>query len=155
MVNQAVDAAGQELGEATGGVADSPLVRAQLESYVLSQLLLAVPHEHVESLFEAERMVSRRYVQVALDYIDEHLAEAGIEVGYTNVFWGGRSEIKPSEISPQAYLAWCRAPGDEPDEIMPVTVGCPSGAGAANYSTDPNNIAYRVAVEAMARRLAA
>ena len=35
--------------------------------------------------------------------IDVHLAEAGIEVGYTNVFWGGRSEIKPSEISPFAY----------------------------------------------------
>jgi hypothetical protein len=39
--------------------------------------------------------------------IDEHLAEAGIEVQYTNVFWGGRSEIKPSEISPMAYEQWC------------------------------------------------
>jgi AraC-like DNA-binding protein len=58
-----------------GGLAESPLVRAQLESYVLSQLLLAVPHEHVESLFQSERMVSRRYVQVALDYIHDHLAE--------------------------------------------------------------------------------
>jgi AraC-like DNA-binding protein len=58
-----------------GGVADSPLVRAQLESYVLSQLLLAVPHEHVDSLFETERMVSRKYVQVALDYIHENLGE--------------------------------------------------------------------------------
>jgi hypothetical protein len=38
--------------------------------------------------------------------IDEHLAEAGIPVSYTNVFWGGRSEIKPSEISPMAYEAW-------------------------------------------------
>jgi hypothetical protein len=28
--------------------------------------------------------------------IDLHLTEAGIPVGYTNVFWGGRSEIKPS-----------------------------------------------------------
>ena len=39
--------------------------------------------------------------------IDQHLAEAGIEVSYTNVFWGGRSEIKPSEISPLAYEKWC------------------------------------------------
>jgi AsnC-like protein len=39
--------------------------------------------------------------------MDRHLAEAGIEVSYTNVFWGGRSEIKPSEISPQAYRDWC------------------------------------------------
>ena len=38
--------------------------------------------------------------------IDEHLGEAGIPVLYTNVFWGGRSEIKPSEISPAAYASW-------------------------------------------------
>lgn len=38
--------------------------------------------------------------------IDAHLAEAGIPVEYTNVFWGGRSEIKPSEISPVAYREW-------------------------------------------------
>ena len=43
--------------------------------------------------------------------IDAHLAEAGIEVDYTNVFWGGRSEIKPSEISPFAYADWCRRMG--------------------------------------------
>jgi hypothetical protein len=48
--------------------------------------------------------------------IDEHLAEAGIPVSYTNVFWGGRSEIKPSEISPAAYAAWCRSKGIDPDE---------------------------------------
>ena len=40
--------------------------------------------------------------------IDRHLADAGIPVGYTNVFWGGRSEIKPSEISPLAYASWLR-----------------------------------------------
>ena len=34
------------------------------------------------------------------------LTEAGIPVGYTNVFWGGRSEIKPSEISPMVYQTW-------------------------------------------------
>lgn len=35
--------------------------------------------------------------------IDAHLAAEGIPVSYTNVFWGGRSEIKPSEISPRVY----------------------------------------------------
>jgi len=40
--------------------------------------------------------------------IDAHLASVGIPVSYTNVFWGGRSEIKPSEISPVAYASWCR-----------------------------------------------
>jgi hypothetical protein len=38
--------------------------------------------------------------------IDRHLEKVGIPVSYTNVFWGGRSEIKPSEISPQIYREW-------------------------------------------------
>jgi hypothetical protein len=46
--------------------------------------------------------------------IDVHLAEAGIPVLYTNVFWGGRSEIKPSEILPEAYVAWCERTGVDP-----------------------------------------
>jgi len=51
--------------------------------------------------------------------IDRHLEEAGIPVGYTNVFWGGRSEIKPSEISPFAYADWCRAQGIDPESMRP------------------------------------
>ena len=43
--------------------------------------------------------------------IDDHLREAGIDLRYTNVFWGGRSEIKPSEISPLAYRDWAAAVG--------------------------------------------
>ncbi len=35
--------------------------------------------------------------------IDTWLEQCGIPVDYTNVFWGGRSEIKPSEISPEVY----------------------------------------------------
>ena len=49
--------------------------------------------------------------------IDLHLTEAGIPVGYTNVFWGGRSEIKPSEISPVAYRDWCRSVGIDPQTM--------------------------------------
>jgi DNA-binding Lrp family transcriptional regulator len=51
--------------------------------------------------------------------IDRHLEEAGIPVEYTNVFWGGRSEIKPSEISPFAYADWCRAQGLDPETMRP------------------------------------
>jgi DNA-binding Lrp family transcriptional regulator len=40
--------------------------------------------------------------------MDRHLQSSGIPVSYTNVFWGGRSEIKPSEISPQIYRDWLR-----------------------------------------------
>ncbi|MFW6058893.1 MAG: Lrp/AsnC family transcriptional regulator [Phycisphaeraceae bacterium] len=49
--------------------------------------------------------------------IDAHLESVGIPVGYTNVFWGGRSEIKPSEILPQRYIAWCESVGVDPESM--------------------------------------
>ena len=49
--------------------------------------------------------------------IDDHLNAIGIPVTYTNVFWGGRSEIKPSEISPVAYRAFCQQYGLAPDAM--------------------------------------
>jgi hypothetical protein len=60
--------------------------------------------------------------------IDVHLAEAGIPVSYTNVFWGGRSEIKPSEIAPGAYVAWCRSIGVDPASMR---AAAPEEPGAA------------------------
>jgi hypothetical protein len=41
--------------------------------------------------------------------IDRHLSSSEIPVSYTNVFWGGRSEIKPSEIAPRVYQEWLAA----------------------------------------------
>jgi hypothetical protein len=49
--------------------------------------------------------------------IDDHLRATGIPFAYTNVFWGGRSEIKPSEIAPAAYADWCRAAGIDPEKM--------------------------------------
>lgn len=49
--------------------------------------------------------------------MDAHLESVGIPVSYTNVFWGGRSEIKPSEISPVAYEAFCRANNIDPSAM--------------------------------------
>ena len=49
--------------------------------------------------------------------IDEHLETIGMPVSYTNVFWGGRSEIKPSEISPFAYRDWCVSMGIDPETM--------------------------------------
>ncbi len=49
---------------------------------------------------EKERLLAHK------NAIDAHLAACGIPVIYTNVFWGGRSEIKPSEISPVIYREW-------------------------------------------------
>ncbi len=50
--------------------------------------------------------------------IDAHLEAVGMPVGYTNVFWGGRSEIKPSEISPVVYREWCLANGIDPAAML-------------------------------------
>ena len=65
--------------------------------------------------------------------IDQHLATVGIPLSYTNVFWGGRSEIKPSEISPFAYRDWCKSVGFDPDAMKEkprsrrrVETDCPS-----------------------------
>jgi len=49
--------------------------------------------------------------------IDQHLGEIGLPFTYTNVFWGGRSEIKPSEIAPAVYADWCRSTGLDPDSM--------------------------------------
>ena len=49
---------------------------------------------------DKDRVLAHKYA------IDQHLASIGIPVSYTNVFWGGRSEIKPSELSPIEYRAW-------------------------------------------------
>lgn len=50
--------------------------------------------------------------------IDAHLREAGIDFAYTNVFWGGRSEIKPSEIAPAAYRDFCALEGIDPETML-------------------------------------
>lgn len=43
--------------------------------------------------------------------IDQHLIDTGIGLDYTNVYWGGRAEIKPSEVSPAAYREWAAGRG--------------------------------------------
>ena len=43
--------------------------------------------------------------------IDRFLVESGIGLHYTNVYWGGRAEIKPSEIAPSVYRQWAAERG--------------------------------------------
>jgi len=50
--------------------------------------------------------------------IDRHLESVGIPVEYTNVFWGGRSEIKPSEISPIVFNDWHAKWADVPGTVI-------------------------------------
>ena len=49
--------------------------------------------------------------------MDAHLESIGIPVSYTNVFWGGRSEIKPSEIAPAAFRDFCRQNDIDPEAM--------------------------------------
>jgi len=49
--------------------------------------------------------------------IDAHLESVGIPVDYTNVFWGGRSEIKPSEIDPGIYREFHEKWADSPQVL--------------------------------------
>ncbi|MEM7809199.1 MAG: Lrp/AsnC family transcriptional regulator [Planctomycetota bacterium] len=49
--------------------------------------------------------------------IDAHLASLGIDVSYTNVFWGGRSEIKPSEVSPAVFRDFWQSQGVDPETL--------------------------------------
>ena len=64
--------------------------------------------------------------QLLLDHktaIDRHLRSCDIPFSYTNVFWGGRSEIKPSEISPHIYRDWL-AEQRKANELQGCSSGC-------------------------------
>ena len=43
--------------------------------------------------------------------IDKYLNDIGIGFTFTNVYWGGKAESKPSEISPVVYKQWASARG--------------------------------------------
>lgn len=75
------------------------------------------PEFHDVNLMAVAHGMEKEMVLAHKAAIDEHLREAGIEFAYTNVFWGGRSEIKPSEIVPAAYVAFCRRNGLDPDAL--------------------------------------
>ena len=71
------------------------------------------PEFHHVNIMGVAHGTDRELLLAHKSAIDRHLTEAGIAVSYTNVFWGGRSEIKPSEISPFAYRQWCAQAGLE------------------------------------------
>jgi hypothetical protein len=64
------------------------------------------PEFHNVNVMGVAHGMEKPLVLAHKEAIDRHLAACGIPVSYTNVFWGGRSEIKPSEIAPAAYQAW-------------------------------------------------
>jgi hypothetical protein len=69
------------------------------------------PEFHNVNVMGVAHGMEKPQVMAHKEAIDRHLAACGIPVSYTNVFWGGRSEIKPSEIAPAAYREWQRKMG--------------------------------------------
>src|SRR2546423_5781351 len=55
--------------------------------------------------------------------IDRQLDSSGIPISYYNVFWGGPSQIKPSEISPEAYPAFINQL-EKPASLKPPATTC-------------------------------
>jgi len=54
---------------------------------------------------------SKEQVMAHKAAIDAHIIDCGFGFTYSNVYWGGRAEIKPSEISPAAYRHWASQVG--------------------------------------------
>ncbi len=75
------------------------------------------PEFHDVNVMAVAHGTEKAAVLAHKEAIDEHLREAGVDFSYTNVFWGGRSEIKPSEIAPSAYRAFCESRGIDPDTM--------------------------------------
>ena len=75
------------------------------------------PEFHGVNIMGVAHGTEKETVLAHKDAIDQHLREAGIDFDYTNVFWGGRSEIKPSEIAPAAYVAFCERFGLDPEAM--------------------------------------
>lgn len=76
------------------------------------------PEFHDVNIMAVAHGMEKHMVLAHKAAIDEHLREAGIDFTYTNVFWGGRSEIKPSEISPIAYRDFCAKHGINPETML-------------------------------------
>lgn len=77
------------------------------------------PEFHHVNIMGVAHGADKKLVLAHKTAIDEHLQKQGIPLLYTNVFWGGRSEIKPSEISEGAYLRWCARMGVDPQAMKP------------------------------------
>ena len=103
--------AGRELEAGQGnpdGTTSSPIVtgaKAQPGIRIIVNIM-AVAHG-----------TDRDRVRAHKEAMDDHLRQVGMPFSYTNVFWGGRSEIKPSEIAPAAYAEWCRSTGLDPQAM--------------------------------------
>jgi len=64
------------------------------------------PELHDVNIMAVAHGDSKETVMAHKKAIDDYINEIEIGFTYTNVFWGGRAEIKPSEVSPAMYRDW-------------------------------------------------
>ncbi len=69
------------------------------------------PELHDVNIFAVAHGETKEQVIEHKAAIDTFLVESGIGLNYTNVYWGGRAEIKPSEIDPAVYRTWATERG--------------------------------------------
>jgi AraC-like DNA-binding protein len=96
-----------------GGISTMPMARDQLESLVMTQLLLTIPNEYSELLCSPERPAGRHVVRAALELIDAHperaltVADLAEAVG-TSARGLQRGFAASIGMSPMAYVRLVR-----------------------------------------------
>ncbi|MEN0138843.1 MAG: AraC family transcriptional regulator [Rhodococcus sp. (in: high G+C Gram-positive bacteria)] len=63
-----------------GGLAESPLARGQLESFAMTQMLLAVPHRYSDELRAPTKPANRNRIKSVIDLIDSQ-PESDLSIG--------------------------------------------------------------------------
>ena len=92
-----------------GGLADMPLAREQLEAFVMTQVLLAVPHEHSAQLATPTAPAQRTRVGAVVELIDAHPDQPLTLVDMTRVAGVGARALQAGfretvGMAPLAYL---------------------------------------------------
>jgi AraC-like DNA-binding protein len=94
-----------------GGLATSPLARDQLEAFVMTQVLLAVPHDHREHLLTPTPPANRTRVGRVIELIDAHPDQPLTLTDLTRVAGVGARALQAGfrETVGMAPLAYLRA----------------------------------------------
>lgn len=96
-----------------GGLATSPLARDQLEAFVMTQVLLAVPHEHSQQLLTPTAPAHRTRVGRVVELIDAHPDQSLTLADMTRVAGVGARALQAGfretvGMAPMAYLRTVR-----------------------------------------------
>ena len=102
-----------------GGIADAPLARAQLETYVMTALLHGVPHRYSDDLRTPSEREHPAAVRRAVDHIEDHAGEpltvpqlarqAGVSTRSLQISFARHLGTTPSEYLRDVRLARAHA----------------------------------------------